>query len=567
MTFFFSCSNADNTNANQIDNELNAEENLSYIDLTNYSLEIKVILSQFLNYSNMDVNSKTSERITIKKDDLQKFVLNEITIKKSIFKGKGVRDMVRIFNYDTLFRDIQKLGISYGPSLKVSYDIGTMKEWRSRKIDSLKIDFSKFDLLKKIEIKLKPEAKNFYRTAAGPMCLKCKSDTTFEEFIKTGSYSGQDYGDFKKHRINYNCNYSNIDLNLPENLTEISINGLAYSNVNFKSENQDNLNLKKITLSTNSLDYFCGFGTYQVMGEDGFYEEEPKYDYSNNVFQKSILDNYSFKVIFNFNNIALDSLKTISFNPLTASIIGINSANKINFEFDEMSYSHYERNIRPKITSRFFKRGLNFSDNSANSSENIANTKSDYYRVEDPDGWSNLRKTAGGEIIKRVYESEEFQVIGKVNNYKKIKLNDGTVGFIHKSRVVPIDNRFTNDKSVSNKNSEITSIDNLEDLSNNTSLYFSDFEILCKELNSNFSKLFLDVHDELLTFKENEDLAEESRNKQNSSACECMKALSGVDYGEEYDNMKLTCIGIYKCWDNAQKDCLSGQSNTWTKCY
>ena len=58
-----------------------------------------------------------------------------------------------------------------------------------------------------------------------------------------------------------------------------------------------------------------------------------------------------------------------------------------------MSYSHYERNIRPKITSRFFKRGLNFSDNSANSSENIANTKSDYYRVEDPDGWSNLRKS------------------------------------------------------------------------------------------------------------------------------------------------------------------------------
>ena len=91
-------------------------------------------------------------------------------------------------------------------------------------------------------------------------------------------------------------------------------------------------------------------------------------------------------------------------------------------------------------------------NDSENSPENIANTKSDYYRVEDPDGWSNLRKTAGGEIIKRVYESEEFQVIGKVNNYKKIKLDDGTVGFIHKSRVVPIDNRFTNDKSISNKN-------------------------------------------------------------------------------------------------------------------
>ena len=28
----------------------------------------------------------------------------------------------------------------------------------------------------------------------------------------------------------------------------------------------------------------------------------------------------------------------------------------------------------------------------------------------------------------------------------------------------------------------------------------------------------------------------------------------GNDYGEKYDNMKLTCKGIYKCWDNAQKD-------------
>ena len=61
--------------------------------------------------------------------------------------------------------------------------------------------------------------------------------------------------------------------------------------------------------------------------------------------------------------------------------------------------------------------------------------------------------------------------------------------------------------------------------SNNTSFYFSDFEILCKELNSNFSKLFLDVHDELLTFKENEDLAEEYRNKQKSSACECILVM------------------------------------------
>lgn len=59
-----------------------------------------------------------------------------------------------------------------------------------------------------------------------------------------------------------------------------------------------------------------------------------------------------------------------------------------------------------------------------------------YYEIEDPDGYSNLRKTPGGDIIKKVYEGEMFTVLGEKGKYKKVELEDGTIGYIHSSRVV-----------------------------------------------------------------------------------------------------------------------------------
>lgn len=59
-----------------------------------------------------------------------------------------------------------------------------------------------------------------------------------------------------------------------------------------------------------------------------------------------------------------------------------------------------------------------------------------YYKINDPDGYSNLRKEPKGEIIKKVYDTELFEVLGEENDHKKIKLKDGTIGYIHKSRVV-----------------------------------------------------------------------------------------------------------------------------------
>ena len=60
----------------------------------------------------------------------------------------------------------------------------------------------------------------------------------------------------------------------------------------------------------------------------------------------------------------------------------------------------------------------------------------EFFRIEDPDGWSNLRKTPAGEVLRKVYSDEKFEVIGEENKHKKVKLSDGTIGFIHNSRVV-----------------------------------------------------------------------------------------------------------------------------------
>lgn len=61
----------------------------------------------------------------------------------------------------------------------------------------------------------------------------------------------------------------------------------------------------------------------------------------------------------------------------------------------------------------------------------------DYYVIKDPDGYSNLRDKPNGSVIKKVYEEELFEVLGEEQGYKKVKLEeDGTVGYIHASRVV-----------------------------------------------------------------------------------------------------------------------------------
>lgn len=72
-----------------------------------------------------------------------------------------------------------------------------------------------------------------------------------------------------------------------------------------------------------------------------------------------------------------------------------------------------------------------------NKNQEVSNSENiEYYKIQDPDGYSNLRAKPDGEIVKKVFDSERFEVIETEGNYKKVKLADGTVGYIHKSRVV-----------------------------------------------------------------------------------------------------------------------------------
>ena len=72
----------------------------------------------------------------------------------------------------------------------------------------------------------------------------------------------------------------------------------------------------------------------------------------------------------------------------------------------------------------------------AESPANTTEVQINLFEINDPDGYSNLRQSPGGAIMKKVMQGEKFEVIGTEKGYSKVKLADGTVGYIHQSRVV-----------------------------------------------------------------------------------------------------------------------------------
>ena len=57
------------------------------------------------------------------------------------------------------------------------------------------------------------------------------------------------------------------------------------------------------------------------------------------------------------------------------------------------------------------------------------------YSIQDPDGYTNMRATPGGAIIRKVYENETFELVEAGETYSKITLKDGPKGFLHNSRI------------------------------------------------------------------------------------------------------------------------------------
>lgn len=64
-----------------------------------------------------------------------------------------------------------------------------------------------------------------------------------------------------------------------------------------------------------------------------------------------------------------------------------------------------------------------------------------YYEINDPDGYSNLRETPAGNILRRVYLGEKFEVLDEMDRHKKVKFSNGETGYIHVSRIVESNNK------------------------------------------------------------------------------------------------------------------------------
>lgn len=96
------------------------------------------------------------------------------------------------------------------------------------------------------------------------------------------------------------------------------------------------------------------------------------------------------------------------------------------------------KSSRVTIVAQFPEETEKIDSKTDESSADESSNDQAMYKVSDPDGWSNLRATPGGDVITKVYENQPFEVLGSKDSHKKVKLGDGTQGYIHSSRVVEV---------------------------------------------------------------------------------------------------------------------------------
>jgi hypothetical protein len=78
------------------------------------------------------------------------------------------------------------------------------------------------------------------------------------------------------------------------------------------------------------------------------------------------------------------------------------------------------------------------------SKENVINKSEDdqeIFTINDPDGYTNVReeKNSTSKILFKINEGEEFKVLSKKGDWWEIDFN-GKTGFIHKSRIISVEN-------------------------------------------------------------------------------------------------------------------------------
>lgn len=77
-------------------------------------------------------------------------------------------------------------------------------------------------------------------------------------------------------------------------------------------------------------------------------------------------------------------------------------------------------------------------ESSIQEGDGLADDVTPMFRIEDPDGYTNLRESPNGPIIREVYPYEQFHILGELDGHYGVEFLDGTLGFIHSSRVVSV---------------------------------------------------------------------------------------------------------------------------------
>lgn len=69
--------------------------------------------------------------------------------------------------------------------------------------------------------------------------------------------------------------------------------------------------------------------------------------------------------------------------------------------------------------------------------DGLADAVTEMYRINSPQGYANLREIPDGMILREVYPYEFFTILGELNGFYGVELQDGTKGFIQTTLVVP----------------------------------------------------------------------------------------------------------------------------------
>uniref|UniRef100_UPI0039A6D05A SH3 domain-containing protein n=1 Tax=Ornithobacterium rhinotracheale TaxID=28251 RepID=UPI0039A6D05A len=69
--------------------------------------------------------------------------------------------------------------------------------------------------------------------------------------------------------------------------------------------------------------------------------------------------------------------------------------------------------------------------------DNIIYLKKYHAKINDPDGYINLRKekSTQSEVIQIINSGESIEVLDNSDEWFEVKTKDGNIGFVHKSRV------------------------------------------------------------------------------------------------------------------------------------